>query len=126
MKIKNLDKLLARLDDLSKKQLPAVVERSLNATVYKASVSLNKEIADSFDRPTPLVRRAVRYEKTGSSSFRARVFIPGEESSGPDLASILRPHITGEDRIVKNSERMRAKIKTSASPIDDHNHVYDV
>lgn len=98
IRISGIDKLAARLNDLAKNKLPYACSKAVNDTVYNATQDLGREIKDSFDRPTPMIQKAVLYEKAGKEKLSAKIYLKDQ------AVPILRPHISGGSRIVKASE----------------------
>lgn len=84
--------------------LPRIMANSINDTVIGARVAVQKEIEDSFDRPTPFIKRGVMFEKATPAKLSGSVYLTGSEQ-GSKIASILRPHISGGIRNIKASER---------------------
>jgi hypothetical protein len=102
--IRGLTEFKARMNDLAKKQIPYALARALNDTAYGAMQTERKEIADSFDRPTPFVQKGVFYEKASASKLVAFTRIAGERDKF-NVARVLAPHVYGGGRVVKASER---------------------
>lgn len=102
--IKNLTEFQGGLRELSKRQIPYALASALNSTAYGAMVAERKEIADSFDRPTPFVQRGVLYEKASALKLAAFTRIAGERDKF-NVNRILAPHVYGGGRGVKASER---------------------
>ena len=94
------------LSELEKRQIPFALSVALNRTAFGSRQDAVKEIADSFDRPTPLIKKAVLYAKSDKRTLTAAVYVPEETRRGVNVSRILRPHIYGGfRRVVKASER---------------------
>lgn len=98
---------LEALDSLSKygRQIPYAISRAINTTMSGAHKAVQAEIRDVFDRPTSMVQKGVRWSASTKRDLTAKIYLSSGGPEGRDVGAILMPHITGEDRIVKASER---------------------
>ena len=102
--ITGLDNLTGKLGQIAKKQLPFAISRAINETLSGAHKAVVKEINDVFHEPTPAVQKGVRWSASTKRNLSGKIYLTSGGGGGPDIASILRPHITGADRIKKASE----------------------
>jgi len=104
--IKGLKELGKGLTELQQRQIPFALSVALNKAAYGSRQAAVREIADSFDRPTPVIKKGVLYTKSDKRRLVAAVYVPEETRRGVNVSRILRPHIYGgHRRIVKASER---------------------
>jgi hypothetical protein len=102
--IRGLGELQKGLDDLKKKQIPYALARALNDSAYGAMMNERKEIADSFDRPTPFAQRGVLYVKATAQKLASFVRV-SDKRDRMDVSRVLAPHVYGGGRGIKASER---------------------
>jgi hypothetical protein len=102
--IRGLKEFRDRMQGLARKQIPYALASALNNTAYGTMVEERKEIADSFQAPTPFVTRGVLYEKASTARLVAFVRISGERDK-LDVRRVLAPHVFGGSRGVKASEQ---------------------
>ncbi len=103
--ITGIKEVISRLDQLGVRARFAAA-KALNETAYSVMTEERKEIADSFDRPVPIVQKSVLFKKANPDELTASIYIPGEESTTFNISSVLSPHIKGGGRISKASEKM--------------------
>jgi hypothetical protein len=104
--IQGIKELQKGLSELQQRQIPFALSVALNKSAYGSRQAAVKEIADSFDRPTPIVKRGVLYTKSDKRRLVADVYVPEKTRRGVNISRILRPHIYGgHRRVVKASER---------------------
>lgn len=63
--------LVAELNDLEKRQLPFAMQQALNLTADELRTAYQREMRDSFDRPTPYTLRGC-----GCATRRRRAWTP--------------------------------------------------
>lgn len=95
--------LVAELNDLEKRQLPFVMQQALNLTADELRTAYQREMRDSFDRPTPYTLRGVRVRYATKKSLDAEVRL--QDSGGRNRPSqYLRPEVYGGPRRMKAYE----------------------
>lgn len=93
------------------KQVSFAAMRALNAAAYKASQETVAEIARVFDRPTPWVRRSVRYVKARRDRLEASVdFDFWGNKQGVTVSNVLEAEIYGGVRKLKRHEQAMRRI----------------
>lgn len=95
--------LMATLTDLEKRQLPFAMQQALNLTADELRTAYQREMLDSFDRPTPYTLRGVRVRYATKKSLDAEVRL--QDSGGRNRPSqYLRPEVYGGPRRMKAYE----------------------
>lgn len=99
----DIQALMATLSDLEKRQLPFVVQTALNLTADELRAAYQREMRDSFDRPTPYTLRGVRVRYATKKSLDADVRL--QDAGGRNRPSqYLRPEVEGGPRRMKAYE----------------------
>lgn len=99
-------KLAIKKLDAGAKQVKFATMRALNAAAYKAKVETEKEIARVFDRPTPWIRRSVRYVKATRDNLVAQVdFDAWGNKQAVTASKVLAAEIYGGERSLKRFEK---------------------
>lgn len=70
---------LAKLRDVSEKQVPFATALALTTTAKEVQRTLTDELDKSFDKPTPFTRRAIGVERATKQDRHARVFIKRDQ-----------------------------------------------
>lgn len=100
-----LDKLLAGLDDMARKQVPFVIAASLTDTAKDVQQAEIVEIKDSFDRPTPATLDSIYVRPATKQKFEAEVGIKSFMGKGVPAIKYLTAEVEGGQRRVKRFER---------------------
>lgn len=99
----DIQALMATLSDLEKRQLPFAVQTALNLTADELRTAYQREMRDSFDRPTPYTLRGVRVRYATKKSLNAEVRL--QDAGGRNRPSqYLRPEVEGGPRRMKAYE----------------------
>lgn len=99
----DIQALMATLSDLEKRQLPFAVQTALNLTADELRTAYQREMRDSFDRPTPYTLRGVRVRYATKKSMDAEVRL--QDAGGRNRPSqYLRPEVEGGPRRMKAYE----------------------
>lgn len=99
----DIQALMATLSDLEKRQLPFAVQTALNLTADELRTAYQREMRDSFDRPTPYTLRGVRVRYATKKSLDAEVRL--QDAGGRNRPSqYLRPEVEGGPRRMKAYE----------------------
>lgn len=104
IKITGIDELKKGLSDIKQKAVPYAIISALNSCAYGTMQQEQREIEDSFDRPTPFVKKGIIYTKASPGNLTSSIRIAGEMDR-IDVARVLTPHIAGGPREIKKSER---------------------
>jgi len=75
-----------------KKQVPFVLSKAINKTLFEAAKHSNEDIKRYVDRPKPVSANATKYNKSHKTNLRGRV---GYLSSGSAPDRWLRPLVKG-------------------------------
>ncbi|HWH75553.1 MAG TPA: hypothetical protein VNV16_14945 [Methylibium sp.] len=100
-----LPQLQRRFTDLEQRQLPFATVQALNAVAYEAHVAWGREALRVFDRPVPLTRKAIRWQKATRQKPEARIYVLDHVGKGTAPADYLRPQVEGGERKAKGLER---------------------
>lgn len=107
--LRNLDTVLAGLDDFSKRQAPYAIKTALNNVAQSAKDDVVDEMRRVFDRPTPYTLNAFRIDYATKSKLSARIwFKDPERLSTPN--HYLAPNVYGGSRDKKPYEKALYRI----------------
>ena len=104
--------LLDRLNELRNRYLPRALAETLTKTAVEVKASLQHEIRDSFDRPTPYVLNSLYVKPATDKDLVAEVgFKQGAgHPNGHNMGKMLSPHMDGGPRRLKASETAIAQV----------------
>lgn len=101
----DIDKAIRYLNDVQKKQIPFATSVALNQAAFLSLKDIQREVMDSFDRPTPWIQRSARYTKATktnlSVTFGYDVF---GNKQGVTAGKVLRAEVAGGERKLKRFE----------------------
>lgn len=102
--IRGLPEIERMLRNLADEQMPFALSSALNSTAFAVQKFEKARIPTVFDRPTPLIKGAVRVEKATKQELTAKVYVD------PKRAIILKTHEEGGRRGDQKLERyLRSK-----------------
>lgn len=96
--VRGLEPVRDALRGLAYEQIPYAMMTAINRTAYQVMMAQREEIKTVFDRPTPFVQRAMKYEKATKETLTATVY------SQSEAARALMPSVVGGQREVKPYE----------------------
>lgn len=101
---RQLERDVARLTDEMRKQVPFATALALTRTAMVARDALKKEIATTFDNPTPWIKRSAEMERATKATLTAAVGIR-DKGARATQATYLKEHFAGGTRGQKPYER---------------------
>ena len=90
--IRGLPEVQRMLRNLAEEQMPYAISSALNSTAFAVQKDQKQRIPTVFDRPTPLIKGAIRVEKATKQDLTAKVYVD------PKRAVILQTHEEGGKR----------------------------
>jgi len=112
----NIDEVSKRLIKDFPRQLRKVIHPTINDTLFYTRKKLQEEIVDSFDNPTPYIKRSPRVIKADSQSLSGVVHIEDAPNKGNAPSKILQAEVFGGPRRHKKFEK--ALIYAGIMPAD--------
>lgn len=103
IKVEGLDKVVSKLDDLGKRQLPFALARALTQTAVAIKEDEIKEIKKVFDRPTPYTLNSLMVRPATTKSLTASVELKSPQSWA-QRHHYLEPQIIGGGRELRAFE----------------------
>lgn len=104
----DLDRLVSKLDDVQRNQLPFAISKAVNETAKIVKTREQEEMPRVFDRPTPYTLNSL-FMKPGTKRFPiATVWLKDDAGKGTPAAKYLLPQIEGGGRRYKRFERALA------------------
>jgi len=97
--IRGMPELQRMLRNLAEDQMPYAISSALNSTAFAVQKQQKARIPSVFDRPTPLIKGAIRVEKATKQTLTAMVYVD------PKRAVILKTHEEGGKRGDQKLER---------------------
>lgn len=91
----NPEKIVGKLSELGRVQLPIAASIALNQTAFKIREELQNEARNKFKDPVPFTLNAFLYKKATPDNLEAVVFIREDAPKGNAPADYLAPHIYG-------------------------------
>jgi len=91
----NPEKIVGKLSELGRVQLPIAASIALNQTAFKIREELQNEARNKFKDPVPFTLNAFLYKKATPDNLEAVVFIRDDAPKGNAPADYLAPHIYG-------------------------------
>lgn len=103
----NLDaeRLIKKLSDIEKRQLPFATSKALNLTAKEVKADIRKEMPRVFDRPTPFTLNSVYMSPATKKELYAEVWLKDFAPKGTPAVKYLAPQVYGGLRGQKRSER---------------------
>jgi hypothetical protein len=89
----NPEKIVGKLSELGRVQLPIAASIALNQTAFKIREELQNEAKNKFKDPVPFTLNAFLYKKATPENLEAVVFIREDAPKGNAPADYLAPHI---------------------------------
>ena len=89
----NPEKIVGKLSELGRVQLPIAASIALNQTAFKIREELQNEARNKFKDPVPFTLNAFLYKKATPDNLEAVVFIREDAPKGNAPADYLAPHI---------------------------------
>lgn len=99
------DRLLKKLSDVEKRQLPFATSKALNLTAKEVKTEVRKEMPRVFDRPTPFTLNSVYMSPATKKELYAEVWLKDFAPKGTPAVEYLAPQVYGGPRRQKRSER---------------------
>lgn len=90
--IRGLPEVQRMLRNLAEEQMPYAISSALNSTAFAVQKDQKQRLPTVFDRPTPLIKGAIRVEKATKQDLTAKVYVD------PKRAAILKTHEEGGRR----------------------------
>jgi len=87
--IRGLPEVQRMLRNLAEEQMPYAISSALNSTAFAVQKDQKQRLPTVFDRPTPLIKGAIRVEKATKQDLTAKVYVD------PKRAAILQTHEEG-------------------------------
>jgi len=91
----NPEKIVGKLSELGRVQLPIAASIALNQTAFKIREEMQEEARTVFRDPVPFTINAFKYRKATPDNLQASVYIRDDAPKGNPPASYLAPHIYG-------------------------------
>lgn len=101
----DFDKLVGRLADTAKRQVPYAASVALNAVAEKVKAAEEHEMRDVLDRPTPYTMSSVYLKRATKQALVAEVGLKDFSGKGTPATKFLSPLIKGGTRRLKRFER---------------------
>lgn len=89
------EKVIGKLNELQRVQIPMAASIALNQTAFKIREELQNEARNKFQDPVPFTINAFLYRKATPDNLEAVVFIRDDAPKGNAPADYLAPHIYG-------------------------------
>lgn len=100
----DVDRVVAALDDVARRQIPFAAAQALNATVQVVQEAEVREMRDVFDRPTPYTLSGVYVKRATRARLEAEVGLKDFAAKGTPAAKFLWAQIAGGLRRPKRFE----------------------
>lgn len=101
----DLDKLVSKLENVRRDQLPFATAKAITATAQIAKQRLVEEMPKAFDRPTPYSLNSLFLRPATKASLSALIWLKDDAGKGTPAAKYLLPQIAGGQRRPKRFER---------------------
>lgn len=95
---------MRELDELQHKQLPYATMLAINNTAEKVVAAEEREIRDSFDKPTPFTQSSVGRTFANKQNLSARIYLKDFAGKGTPASKFLASEIEGGSRRMKRFE----------------------
>jgi len=105
----DFSKLQQFVGELGQRQLPYATAVALTRTGQDVKAQIERDMADSFDRPTPYTMRGFRLYPARKDKLSAEVWFRPAFGSGGDARDYLAPQVFGGARRLKAFERSLAR-----------------
>jgi hypothetical protein len=103
IQISGLAELQSLLRNLAAEQLPYAMMTALNTIAFDVQKQQKDRLPGVFDRPTPLIKGAIRVQKATKKALTSVVYVE------PKRAVILKTHEQGGKRGLKSFEQILLK-----------------
>lgn len=97
--VRGMGEVQRMLCNLATEQMPYAISTALNSTAFAVQKTERQRLPSVFDRPTPLIKGALRVEKSTKQNLTAVVY------ADPKRAAILKTHEVGGPRSDQKLER---------------------
>lgn len=101
----DLDKLIAKIDNVRRDQLPFAIAKAVTMTAQIAKKRLEDDMPRAFDRPTPYTKGSLYLRSATKANPSAMVWLKDDAGKGTPAAKYLLPQIAGGSRPLKRMER---------------------
>jgi hypothetical protein len=103
IQVRGLAELQSLLRNLAAEQLPYAMMTALNTLAFDVQKQQKDRLPGVFDRPTPLIKGAIRVQKATKKALTSVVYVE------PKRAVILKTHEQGGKRGLKSFEQVLLK-----------------
>jgi len=104
IKMEGLEKVQKQLAALSGPQIKQAMAKALNDTAYKVRKSMQDEMREQFDRPTPYMLKSVHVKEATPENLEAEILPTYFGGKGVDPQKIIKTEESGGRRADKRSE----------------------
>ncbi len=106
IKIDGLDAALSALEGFSTRRMNAAIATALSRTASDTKAALQREMRDSFDRPTPFTLNSVFVKRATATDLTAEVGIKDDQAGTRPAQRWIRWQVYGGERTMKAFERL--------------------
>lgn len=101
----DIAKAMAKIAKIEPRQFPFIVSLAMNTTMREVKKELRKDMAETFDRPTPFTLNGLRTLTATKQKLGAEVALREFAGKGTPTAKYLEPQVYGGNRVAKRFER---------------------